>query len=91
MEYALAIGYVETAILQLRKEEKKISKELIEKRINNLLTKDKEIIVAYVKMALSKVKENNLTIKEIEKQIQYLSDEYKNNIQSLIKEAKDLD
>ena len=53
MEYILAIGYVETVMLEMKwkKEKEKLTMENIESRLSTLLDKKKEIIIAYAKIA----------------------------------------
>lgn len=92
MEYILAIGYVETVMLEMKwkKEKEKLTMENIESRLSTLLDKKKEIIIAYAKIAYNNIKNSKkeVTIREMEAQIQILKDEY--TINELIEKAKEL-
>ena len=66
MEYILAIGYVETVMLEMKwkKEKEKLTMENIESRLSTLLDKKKEIIkIAYNNIKNSK---KEVTIREME-------------------------
>ena len=90
MEYILAIGYVETVMLEMKwkKEKEKLTMENIESRLSTLLDKKKEIIIDYEKLAYNNIKNSKkeVTIREMEAQIQILKDEY--TINELIEKAK---
>lgn len=90
MEYALAIGYIEEVILKLKTEKKKITIEELENNLNKLLDKNKEIIIAYAKVALDNINHsaNEVTAREMEAQIQILKDLY--TTEKLIERAKKL-
>lgn len=90
MEYILAIGYVETAILQLKNRKKRITAQTLEKELDKVLKIDKKIIKAYVKVALNNIKHsaNEITIKEIEEQIKVLKNLY--TIDKIIEKANNL-
>lgn len=78
MEYILAIGYVELAIFELKKEGMEITTTALEERLDTILDKNKKIIIAYAKVALDNIRNsaNGVTIKEMEAQIQVLRDLY---------------
>lgn len=66
MDYILAIGYVETVMLEMKwkKEKEKLTMENIESRLSTLLDKKKEIIkIAYNNIKNSK---KEVTIREME-------------------------
>lgn len=88
MEYALAIGYVEEVILKLKTEKKEITMEELENSLDKLLDKNKEIIIAYAKVALDNINHsaNEITVREMEAQIQILKDLY--TTEKLIERAK---
>ena len=88
MEYAFAIFYAETAILQLKAKKKIITTEDTIKKVNYILNKEKRIIIAYIKIALHNIEndQREITVKEIEKQIQELKDLY--TVDKLIEIAK---
>lgn len=92
MDYILAIGYVETVMLEVKqKEEKeKLTMENIESRLSTLLDKKKEIIIAYVKIAYNNIKNSKkqVAIREMEAQIQNIKDLY--TLEELIEKAKKL-
>ena len=90
MEYALAIGYIEEVILKLKAENKKITIEELENSLDKLLDKNKEIIIAYAKVALDNINHsaNEVTAREMEAQIQILKDLY--TTEKLIERAKKL-
>ena len=92
MDYILAIGYVETVMLEMKwkKEKEKLTMENIESRLSTLLDKKKEIIIAYAKISYNKIKnrKKEVTIREMEAQKQILKDEY--TINELIEKAKKL-
>lgn len=90
MEYVLAIGYMESVILDIKANKQQITLENIEEKLNDLLNKDKKIIIAYTKMAFNNIKNsaNKVTVREMESQIQYLKDLY--TTEELIKRAKNL-
>ncbi len=92
MEYILAIAFVETVMLEMKfkKEKEKLTMENLENNLNTLLDKKKEIIIAYAKIALDNIKSSGkeLTVREMEAQIQILKDEY--TIEKLIERAKRL-
>lgn len=92
MEYILAIAFVETVMLEMKfkKEKEKLTMENLENNLNTLLDKKKEIIIAYAKIALDNIKSSGkeITVKEMEAQIQILKDEY--TIEKLIQRAKRL-
>lgn len=90
MEYALAIGYIETVMLEMKARKEKITIEKLESKLNILLEKNKEIIVAYAKVALDNINHsaNEITIREMEAQIQCLKDLYTS--EKLIERAKKL-
>jgi len=56
MEYILAIGYVETVMLEMKWKKEKLTMENIESRLSTLLDKKKEIIIAYAKIAYNNIK-----------------------------------
>lgn len=78
MEYVLAIGYMETVILNLKSKNIKITNENIENNLDILLDADREIIKAYIKIAFYNIKKrkSQVTIRAMESQIQYLKDLY---------------
>ena len=80
MEYILAIAFVETVMLEMKfkKEKEKLTIESLENNLNTLLDKKKEIIIAYAKIALDNIKNSGkeITVREMEAQIQILKDEY---------------
>lgn len=90
MEYVLAIGYIEEVILKLKAENQKITIEELEKNLDKLLDKNKEIIIAYAKVALDNINHsaNEVTAREMEAQIQILKDLY--TTEKLIERAKKL-
>ena len=90
LEYVLAIGYIEEVILQLKEEKKIITIKELENRLNKLLDKNKEIIIAYAKVALDNINHsaNKVTAREMEAQIQTLRDLY--TTEELIERAKKL-
>lgn len=92
MEYILAIAFVETVMLDMKfkKEKEKLTMENLENNLNTLLDKKKEIIIAYAKIALDNIKSSGkeITVREMEAQIQILKDEY--TIEKLIERAKRL-
>lgn len=92
MEYILAIAFVETVMLEMKfkKEKEKLTMENLENNLNTLLDKKKEIIIAYAKIALDNIKSSGkeITVREMEAQIQILKDEY--TIEKLIERAKRL-
>lgn len=92
MEYILAIAFVETVMLEmkLKKEKEKLTMENLENNLNTLLDKKKEIIIAYAKIALDNIKSSGkeITVREMEAQIQILKDEY--TTEKLIERAKRL-
>lgn len=90
MEYVLAIGYMETVILNLKAKRKNITNENIENDLNILLDTDREIIKAYIKVALYNLKrdKNKVTVKTMESQIQYLKDLY--TVDKLLEVASNL-
>ena len=92
MEYILAIAFVETVMLEMKfkKEKEKLTIESLENNLNTLLDKKKEIIIAYAKIALDNIKSSGkeLTVREMEAQIQILKDEY--TTEKLIERAKRL-
>lgn len=66
MDYILAIGYVETVMIEMKwkKEKEKLTMENIESRLSTLLDKKKEIIkIAYNNIKNSK---KEVTIREME-------------------------
>lgn len=92
MEYILAIAFVETVMLEMKfkKEKEKLTMENLENNLNTLLDKKKEIIIAYAKIALDNIKSSGkeITVREMEAQIQILKDEY--TTEKLIERAKRL-
>ena len=88
LEYVLAIGYIEEVILKLKAEKKKITIKELENRLNVILDKNKEIIIAYAKVALYNINHsaNDVTTREMEAQIQTLKDLY--TTEELIERAK---
>ncbi len=92
MEYILAIAFVETVMLEMKfkKEKEKLTIESLENNLNTLLDKKKEIIIAYAKIALDNIKNSGkeITVREMEAQIQILKDEY--TTEKLIERAKRL-
>lgn len=90
LEYVLAIGYIEEVILKLKAEKKKITIKELENRLNIILDKNKEIIIAYAKVALDNINHsaNDVTAREMEAQIQTLKDLY--TTEELIERAKKL-
>ena len=90
MEYVLAIGYIEEVILKLKAENQKITIEELEKNLDKLLDKNKEIIIDYAKVALDNINHsaNEVTAREMEAQIQILKDLY--TTEKLIERAKKL-
>lgn len=88
LEYALAIGYIETVMLEMKAKKEKITIEKLESKLNMLLDKNKEIIIAYGKIALDNINHsaNEVTIREMEAQIQCLKDLY--TPEKLIERAK---
>ena len=92
MEYILAIAFVETVMLEMKfkKEKEKLTIESLENNLNTLLDKKKEIIIAYAKIALDNIKNSGkeITVREMEAQIQILKDEQ--TTEKLIERAKRL-
>ena len=90
MEYALAIGYMETVMLDLKFKKKPCTRENIQEKLNDLLDKDKEAIVAYIKVALYNIENSpdKVTIRKMEAEIQYLKDSY--TLDKLIEVANNL-
>lgn len=87
MEHIIAIGILETIILDLKEKEEKITAEKIEKRLEWLLDKSKEIITAYAIVALNNINDspNDITPREIEKEIQTIKSLY--SIDKLVERA----
>lgn len=90
MEYILAIAFVETVMLEMKFKKEKLTMENLENNLNTLLDKKKEIIIAYAKIALDNIKSSGkeITVREMEAQIQILKDEY--TTEKLIERAKRL-
>lgn len=90
MEYVIAIGYMETVLLEMKDKKEKVTMKSLENKLNKLLDKDKEIIIAYAKVALDNINHsaNKITVREMETQIQNLKDLY--TIEKLIEKAKTL-
>lgn len=90
MEYVIAIGYMETVLLEMKDKKEKVTMKSLENKLNKLLDRDKEIIIAYVKVALDNINHsaNKITVKEMEAQIQNLKDLY--TIEKLIEKSKTL-
>ena len=90
MEYIIVIGYIETAILQLKNKGIKITSKTLENELDKILRKDKKIVKAYVKVALDNINHsaNEITIKEMEAQIQVLRNLYTTD--KIIERAKNL-
>ena len=90
LEYVIAIGYMETVLLEMKDKKEKVTMKSLENKLNKLLDKDKEIIIAYAKVALDNINHsaNKITVREMETQIQNLKDLY--TIEKLIEKAKTL-
>ena len=86
----LAIGYVETVMLEMKVQKEAVTIKKLESRLNKLLDKDKELIIAYAKVALDNINNsaNKITVREMEAQIQCLKDLY--TPEKLIERAKKL-
>lgn len=90
LEYVIAIGYMETVLLEMKDKKEKVTMKSLENKLNKLLDRDKEIIIAYAKVALDNINHsaNKITVREMEAQIQNLKDLY--TIEKLIEKAKTL-
>lgn len=90
MEYILAIGYVETVMIEMKVKKEKVTMKNLESKLNTLLDKDKEIIIAYAKIALDNINNsaNKVTVREMEAQIQCIKDLY--TPEKLIEKARTL-
>lgn len=78
MEHIIAIGILETIILNFKQREEKITAEKIERKFEWLLNKNKEIISAYAIVALDNIdkRPNAITPREIEAEIQAIKGLY---------------
>ena len=74
MEYILAIEYVEEVIYKLKAQKEEITLKNLEDNLNILLNKNKEIIIAYAKVAFANIIQNTdkVTAKNMEAEIQNL-------------------
>ena len=76
--------------IKLKRKNKKITARAVEKEIEKITNKNKRIIMAYTKVALDNLRNvtNEITIKEMERQIQELKDLY--TTEKLIEKANNL-